>query len=171
MGDCGANKPKVEIMALPDLVSGSGADVLSDPGTLVIACTSYPDRYGPMASDGFLLLNFDDITNPKRLYSFKPEHAREIRRFVEDALDGNTRIERIIAACDGGVSRSAAVAAALMLRFGQDDETAIWADPAYGPNRLVFKMLCEGLGLKMPKAAIDERVRRNERALMERIGT
>lgn len=162
-------KPVIEVACLPDLVYSGKARLLSDPATLVVACTSFPERYAALASDRFLLLNFDDITNPDRLYSFKPGHAREIARFMERAFGAPANVERIIAACDGGVSRSAAVAAALMLRFGQEDEVAIWGNPAYGPNRLVFGVLCEGLGLKMPKAAIDARVERSERTLRSRI--
>ena len=160
----------IEIMALPDLTTGEGAALLSEPSALIIASTSYLNRYSEYASDRFLLLNYDDITNPKRLYSFKPGHAREIQRFVKNALGDNPGTEHIIVACDGGVSRSAALAAALMLWLGQDDETAVWANPDYMPNQLVFGVLCEGLGIKMPEGAIEERVKRNERAMREKIG-
>lgn len=160
--------PTIEVMSLLDLLFGKSPDGFPDSGMLVIACTSNPGRYAAFSSERFLLLNFDDSTNPDRKYSFKPAHAQAIDRFIENAYEGGLGVERIIVACDGGVSRSAAVAAALMVRFGQDDESAIWSDPAYSPNRLVFELMCAGLGLRMPKGATDERVKRSERVNGER---
>ena len=153
----------IQVMALPDLVYKHADDCLADPSSLVIACTSYDERYASFTSERFLLLYVDDVTNPERARSFKPKHGQMIAQCVEDAI-ANNLVKRIIAACDGGVSRSAAVAAALMLRFGQDDETALWSNPAYSPNELIYKVLCEELGIQIPEGALHERLKRSERA-------
>lgn len=169
--DCySAVGPVIEVMALLDLVSDGELGRLQKRGMLAIGCTSYPEKYATLASERFLVLNFDDITSPGRLYSFRPEHAQAIVRLVREADGDGGAVERIVVACDGGVSRSAAVAEALMLSFGRDDEAEIWADPRYSPNRLVYEVMCEGLGLRMPKAAVDGRVRRSLRVRGYRAG-
>ena len=156
----------IEVCDIPGLLEDGGA--LGDPATAVVACTSDDAVAAGLAGHAcVLVLAFDDITHPDRRRAFKPGHARQIARFVEAAAEGDPPAKRIVAACDGGMSRSAAVAAALRLRFGQDD-TPIWGDPAYRPNPLVFRTLLEALHIDMPPGAIEERLARSERVAAQR---
>lgn len=157
-------KPKIEVVALPELTSGAKAENLINPSVLVIACTSFPEKYAKLISSRFFLLDFDDITNPDRKNSFQTHHVVSIRQFIEEAFENGAEIEKIIASCDGGRCRSAALAAALMLLFGQNDELPIWNNNAYKPNKLVFETLCKELNLGLSKGAIEARQRMSERA-------
>jgi len=156
-------KPTIEVIALPELTSGAKAENLINPSVLVIACTSYPEKYAKLISSRFFLLDFDDITNPDRKNSFQEHHVVSTLQFVEEAFENGAEIEKIIASCDGGRCRSAALAAALMLLFGQNDELPIWNNNAYKPNKLVFETLCKEWNLGLSKGAIEARLGMSER--------
>ena len=74
--------------------------------------------------------------HPRR---FSEQHAAQIREML--LTSGGD----IVIACDAGISRSPAIAAALLRSFDQDDMT-IWTDPKFSPNPLVFYTLCKTLG-------------------------
>lgn len=70
--------------------------------------------------------------------------------------------------CDAGESRSPAVAAAVMRYFGMDD-AAVWHNPHYHPNMLVFAMLAEELGLALSDEEIDSLFYTNQKAFRDAI--
>ena len=55
--------------------------------------------------------------------------------------------------CDSGESRSAAVAAAI-LRYWGDDEMTIWRNVHYHPNRLVYYLQCKMLNCSITKIRV-----------------
>lgn len=65
------------------------------------------------------------------------EQAEAICRFV---LRLRGEIDTLIVHCSAGVSRSPAVAAAVLKGLGESDE-AIWNDPRYHPNELVYTVV------------------------------
>ena len=67
------------------------------------------------------------------------EQARAIRDFV---LQYQDEIDELIVHCTEGVSRSAAVAAGTLIGCGCDD-TWIWNDPRYRPNKYVYALVRE----------------------------
>jgi predicted protein tyrosine phosphatase len=110
-----------------------------------------------------LLLYFDDVNYPIK-GAFTEADGEKIRAFVEGL--GNTRT--LYVCCDRGESRSAAMAAAISRFIGQN-EWAIWDDPRYHPNPLVYRLTCRALGLRAGKWAISRRLRRSRQALTKAI--
>jgi predicted protein tyrosine phosphatase len=86
---------------------------------------------------GILRLSFHDRDRPDPPESelFTADHARDIVRFVEDIRGA---VDALVVHCEAGVSRSAAVAAALsQALYGED---RFFFDH-YMPNRLVYSTL------------------------------
>lgn len=105
-------------------------------------------KYTP---DYFLRLSFDDISLSYMeretavryaLRMFSAEHAKQIVDFVYDCKD---KIELLICQCQLGVSRSAAVAAAIKQHF-DGDGISIFADGRYHPNIFVFSTTMRAFG-------------------------
>ena len=67
--------------------------------------------------------------------------ARQIANFVKKWWN---EIEQIIVHCDGGVSRSAGVAAAILKHFTNDD-SEIFDNPNFYPNMMVYRMVLNAL--------------------------
>lgn len=129
----------------------------------VILLSSYPEPAMPQGTD-YLFITADDVTNPKRKGAFKMHQAQAIARFVES----RGADDRLFVCCDGGVSRSAAVAAAISYAMtGADD--VIWADPRFRPNPLVYALTREALGLPCEEDSLRARTACNEDALKRKI--
>ena len=90
---------------------------------------------------GVLRLWFPDAEVESEKFSepdlFSPQHARKIWDFVRAHRD----VERIVIHCDAGVSRSAAVAAALA-RIIRGDDTEFFTGK-YQPNMRVYRLLLD----------------------------
>ena len=84
-----------------------------------------------------LYLFFDDEVVGDN--TFSDEQAEQVIRFV-DAW--KSKVERLIVHCDAGVSRSAAVCAAMKRYLGFDDED-IFKNQQYEPNPLVYETLIQ----------------------------
>lgn len=71
----------------------------------------------------------------KAMIFFSEKHAEKIIKFVKKYLD---KIELIVCQCDAGISRSAAVAAALSKCLNKNDE---YFFKKYLPNSLVYSTI------------------------------
>lgn len=91
----------------------------------------YPSPYNGICA--VLPLRFDDVDGGENCMVV--EEAVRIMTFVERHRD-----KLIIVHCDGGVSRSAGVAAALM-KFYNGDDTPIFDNPRYCPNMLCYRLM------------------------------
>ena len=69
-----------------------------------------------------------------------PEDLEGLRDFVN-----RLACERLIVHCNEGISRSAAVAAAIYEYRGRTD--TLWTYQDYAPNRLVYALACRELGI------------------------
>ena len=69
------------------------------------------------------------------------ETAEEIANFAKEWWN---KVDQIVVHCDGGVSRSAGVAAAILKYFTGDD-SEIFDNPNYYPNMLVYRMVLNAL--------------------------
>lgn len=115
---------------------------------VIISITSSADDVARLRTRetcrGILRIAFPDADAPSERFRedelFSSAHAAQIWRFV---LDQRAHIERIVVHCDAGVSRSAAVAAAIARVFLGDD--AEFFQGRYRPNPRVYRMLIEGL--------------------------
>ena len=79
-----------------------------------------------------LWLFFDDVTGGPN--SFNEEHAENIIRFIDYWRDS---VDILLVHCDAGISRSAAVCAAVKRYLGFDDMD-IFNSKEYDPNQLVY---------------------------------
>ncbi len=144
---------RYEVNELPDLEHSA-----------VLISTSMPSR--AECANRFarsLVLNYDDITDPKENGAFNSKLASQAADFVlslgEDML-------HLYVVCDFGSSRSAAMAAAIMRYLGYE-ELSIWADAQYHPNTLVYLLMSEMLGEPASEEEIAELCRINEQAFDE----
>lgn len=105
---------------------------------------------------------YDDIDRFVLGRTFTYEGAKRFAKTVKD----NTHIQHWWCVCDGGQSRSAATACALLRFFGnENDEFKIWKDPHKSPNPLVYEMLCKALGTPVDVLDLDLRIYENRAAL------
>ena len=129
----------------------------------VIALSSYPKPQG-LLEDRALFLSVDDVTNSSRPKAFKMEDAEKILAF----LGSMQPIKSLYICCDGGVSRSAAVAAAITHACIGDDFN-IWKDPAYHPNQLVYTTMRSTMNDECSNEELHKKIMMSEEALARKI--
>lgn len=115
----------------------------------IICCTDEAIRESMMSRLPHCCLQFIDTEKPRDPEAFTREDAKAIRRFLESLPED---ITTLYCCCDWGQSRSAGLAAACMTAIGQDCE-AVFRNPAYTPNLLVYSYMCEALGCGLPSGA------------------
>lgn len=137
---------------------------LNAPDVDYILCTSEP--LPPFnAGKNVLLLRFADVTDGKCQDAFQPWQAEAVCNFLRHTPSAND----LFLCCDSGESRSAAIAAAILLAQGQSD-LQIWDGSEYHPNELVFKIQCAMLGVDINENEIQTRKRLNNRAFQRMKG-
>ncbi len=131
---------------------------LNDMSVDYILCSSEMDvrKY---TQNNILGLSFADTIEEKHHMRFTKEHAEQIVSFISRTQANDD----IFICCDSGESRSSALAAALILYKGEDD-LYIWQSTEYHPNRLVFKVMCQTLGIAISDSDILSRIRINDSA-------
>lgn len=107
---------------------------LDDPALDFILCTSEDYLFKPLPSN-VLQLDFRDTVDPNDPAAFSPHLAAEVATFLRRP---DARPELFVC-CDCGVSRSAALAAAIQHAGGGND-LPIWRDQNYMPNPLVYRL-------------------------------
>lgn len=100
-----------------------------------------------------LLIVCDDVSNPKmesahKYKFFNRDDAKRILDFVEKYKN---HIQTLIVACEAGISRSSGCAAALG-KIYLDDDTFVFDNARYYPNRLIYHTI---LDLYYNKPVID----------------
>lgn len=131
---------------------------LDDPALDFILCTSEDYLFKPLPSN-VLQLDFRDTVDPNDPAAFSPHLAAEVATFLRRP---DARPELFVC-CDCGVSRSAALAAAIQHAGGGND-LPIWRDQDYMPNPLVYRLMCEALGLGVSEQELKERLNLNATA-------
>jgi predicted protein tyrosine phosphatase len=114
------------------------------PTTWKAAVISITEPGGPLAEFDYpfkhvLRLQFDDIT--KRIdgrYAFTSDDAKKILKFMA-GVEG--KVNEVLVHCEAGISRSAAVAAALSKIYNGDDTE--FYGPRYRPNSLIYRVLLD----------------------------
>ena len=110
-----------------------------------------------------LMLEFPDDSSRKAPGAFGRAHAREILRFLQELPDSVTDL---YVCCSKGESRSPGLAAALLKGSGRKDGD-VWKNPYYFPNILVYKRMCDELGVFMPWIAVRIKKRMNQQKYRE----
>lgn len=129
-----------------------------------IIISSYNDDIEIIPSENKLLIEFDDL-NYQCQNSFNKNLAEKIKEFLAKIdLDKN----KLYVCCDSGESRSSAVAACILRKYGEN-ENVIWKDASYHPNILVYSVLCNELGLKNSIIRLKYKTYINNKALRKKI--
>lgn len=131
---------------------------LDDPALDFILCTSEDYLSKPLPSN-VLRLDFRDTVDVDDPAAFSAQLAADVASFLQRP---DARPELFVC-CDCGVSRSAALAAAIRCADGGSD-FSIWDDPNYMPNPLVYRLMREALGLGVSEQELKERLNLNAAA-------
>lgn len=114
------------------------------PDTAIISIT---DTQAPLNGfdkqpwiKGVLQVQFEDVEEGYA-NGITQSHANSIARFVH-RMKG--QVEQFIVHCEYGISRSSGTAAAIM-KYLDGDDSEIWDDPGYSPNRLCYRMIFRAL--------------------------
>lgn len=114
------------------------------PGCAIISITN-PDLPPASLRDGWaavLRISFVDAYDETVPGAFTPEHAQSVKEFVLR----NERLPHIVAHCEAGLSRSAAIALALNgLGWALPSRTEAWT-----ANLLVVRRMEEAVGFAIP---------------------
>ena len=114
-----------------------------------------------------LVMNFPDVEDKHYPGAFGRAHARRIIWFLHCLPKSVTDL---YICCSKGVSRSAAVAAAVLRMSGRSDKH-VWCNPYYAPNILVYYRLCREYRLFAPWWYVKCLNNRNRRAYRRTLKT
>lgn len=154
----------MEIRVLPINKAKEELNRIKDINFKVIIISSYESDIDSVTSDNKIVLHFDDITYQSN-HSFNSDLAFKIKEFVEDI---DFEKDMLYICCDSGVSRSSAIAAAILRKYNED-EKVIWKDYTYSPNIFVYQILCNEFGLKTNALRIKHLKNINRKALKKQI--
>lgn len=130
----------------------------------LIICSSRIDRLiKAKYVDSFLAVHFLDTIDMNDDGSIKTQHAEVIKDFL---FNLSPEITDLFICCDGGDSRSPAIAAAILKMMGRNDER-IWKNPFYTPNILVYYIICQVFGIPVSWENVLEMRMINEKAYKE----
>lgn len=94
---------------------------------------------------GGIRLQFDDVQYSTFQYkTITPRQARAIADFVKKNI---RKADLVLVHCEAGISRSAAVAAAIM-RYYWGDDRPVFRHPRYNPNMTVYRAVLKALRAK-----------------------
>lgn len=113
-----------------------------------------------------LRFEFDDITKP--IHTFTPmnlSHAKEIKAFIDKYKND---VCEIIVHCTAGISRSGAVGCCLA-QYLNGDDTYLLKTGLYMPNKLVYKLLSNTLGLKYTEKIFENKIKISNSACLENL--
>ena len=130
----------------------------------IIIASSYDIDIDFISDNNKLILNFDDITTRNKT-SFNKSFAKEIHSFINNI---DFEKYKLYICCDSGISRSSAIAAAILRKYNED-ENLIWKDYNYHPNILVYKILCDEFKLRNTEMRLRIKEKENIRALRRQI--
>ena len=138
-------KYAIHILPIPAVTS----DIFEYPldKNALVSCVSRTTLF-LSGKTGFpkLILPFLDVEDETVPGAFNSAYAREIIRFIQSIPDSVTDL---YVCCSKGGSRSPALAAALLKASGRSDR-AVWKNPYYIPNKLVYKTMRDELGYYIP---------------------
>lgn len=114
----------------------------------------------------YVLRIYEDIDREVSGRSFSNEDATAFADFIKKLPRAALHL---YFCCDAGESRSPAAAAAAMRYFGLDDRS-VWRSPHYCPNMLVYRSLCEALGITVSDGEADALMYENMKAFKNALG-
>ena len=140
------------------------ADGMAEGCGAILSSASEVDEAG-LAGLDYVLRQYEDLDYECPGRSFSDEAAETFASY----LRSHPSLDTLYCCCDAGESRSPAVAAAVLRFLGRDD-LAIWSDPHYHPNMLVFEKLMAALGMPVADEELDLLIYINQKAFRDAIG-
>lgn len=153
----------ISIYSRKQLYALAAANYTSLRRTALIVCTSYtinPSRLPE--TESCLIQSFEDRAAPGPA-SFSSRLARQAAQFIQTRDTSEFAV-----CCDSAMSRSPAMAAAILRYNGQSDRV-IWQNPHYQPNPLVYRLMCDALGCSISPWKLRWMIRSNQAALKKAI--
>ena len=124
--------------------------------------SSYPLELPDTALPGYSFRLYDDIDYDCPGRSFSEEAAACFAQAIRE----NGQIRDWYFVCDGGCRRSAAIACSALRCWDRErEELAVWGDPRREPNVLVYRLMCEALGVPVGDDELDLRIHINRTAI------
>lgn len=125
--------------------------------------SSYPLDMPELSHMRYSFECYDDIDFDSLGRVFSVEAANRFSKAIKE----NDNIQHFWCVCDGGVSRSAAVAASILRFWGrcQDEIDLIWNDSRKAPNVWVYRIMCNSLGVPVGDANLDLLIYTNRSAI------
>ena len=115
----------------------------------LIICSSRVSRLvKALFADDFCAVSFLDTIDVNDEGAMQPQHADTILSFLYSLDSSTKKVTDLFICCDGGDSRSPAIAAAILRLLGKDDR-AVWENPFYTPNILVYYRMCRASGISV----------------------
>ena len=131
---------KVHIMSRQAIENMSQHAKYDGNPVVIISITDFDEPQAQILAQSWIhqiiRLRFDDVYEDEP-HAMTHTDAIRITKFAADCTRKNYELW---VQCEGGVARSAAVAAGLLTLFGEDDEW-IWRDPKYYPNIYVYRLM------------------------------
>lgn len=123
---------------------------------VAVLCTTGNIDTSKLAGIKYCHIPFADVTDTRRSDAFRLDQAKQIRAFLDSMIDAT----ELYFCCDGGESRSTALAAAWM-HYSEQDEMKIWKNIKYHPNELVYYLQSVACGLSITREDANELVEYN----------
>ena len=115
----------------------------------LILCSSRVSRLvKALFADDFCAVSFLDTIDVNDEGAMQPQHADTILSFLYSLDSSITSITDLFICCHSEDSRSPAIAAAILRLLGKDDR-AVWENPFYTPNILVYYRMCRASGISV----------------------
>ncbi|MBQ9922183.1 MAG: hypothetical protein IJO52_08345 [Clostridia bacterium] len=123
------------------------ANELPDKKTIAIFLTNDVPKHRMLnLLDDMVYFKVWDALDIRSHFAFNYMHGLHVRGFLQK----NDDFEKLYVCCDSGESRSSAMAAAILRYYGGSDR-AVWKNPHYHPNTLVYTEQMEAFGFKVGK--------------------
>lgn len=135
----------IHILAVP-AINADAFDLPMEQNALILCCDRTNRYIEGNNIKNKLVLPFSDVELSNLVGAFNGAHARAVIRFLKELPESVTDL---YICCSKGGSRSSGLAAALLKGSGRPDK-AVWYNPYYVPNKLVYKKMCNELGFIMP---------------------
>ena len=133
----------------------------------LIICSSWASRLvKALFADDFCAVSFLDLIDANKAGAVQPQHADVILSFLYTLGSLPKKITDLFICGDGGDSRSPAIAAAIIRSLGRDDR-AVWENPFYTPNILVYYRMCRASGISVSWEEVLKLRQLNEEAYRE----
>ena len=152
-------KYAIHILAV-SAINGETFDLPQEQNAIIVCTDEENEHIYQCLSENILIINFPDVKDKNYPNAFNREHAKRIIHFVQHLSE---KVTDIYVCCTQGSSRSAAVAAALLRMSGRSDK-AVWCNPYYAPNTLVYSNLCREYGILTTGISVKIRELMNKRA-------